>query len=122
MNRNELIGIQDTTIIRINGTLLENKEPQFGTKIKFINTLTKKINLTETDFDGNYNVELNNGIYEIVANTKYERQTGLERFTFKSGEIRILDFNFEVTEMLVESVIEFKSKRDYKRYIEQMEK
>ena len=53
MTRNELIAIQDTTIVRLNGTLLENKEPQFGAKLKFTNTLTKKTNSTETDFDGN---------------------------------------------------------------------
>jgi len=122
LTRNELIGIQDTTIVKVNGTLLENKEPQFGTKLKFINILTKKIDSTETDFDGNYNIELNNGVYEIVANTKYERQTDLGKFTFKSGELRILDFDFDVTEMFVESVIEFKSKRDYKRYLEKMER
>ncbi len=120
--RKELTGIQDTTTVKINGTLLENKEPQFGTKLKFINILTKKIDSTETDFDGNYNIELNNGIYKIVANTEYNRQTNLGMFTFKSGELWILDFDFEVTEMFVESVIEFKSKRDYKKYLEKIGK
>ena len=112
VTKNTLIGIQDTTIVKISGIILENNEPIDNLKLNFTNTLTKKSHSTTTDFDGTYNIMIENGNYELGI-----YKTKLVQLDFKSGEVKIVNIDIE-TDILFETYeIEFNNKREYKKYM-----
>ncbi len=95
VTRNEIIEVQDTIIVKINGTVIFDEQPNPGMILKFMNTLTNKVYSSETDFYGNFNIILEEGIYKSFYDLEQQEKLELGSFTFKSGEVRILDFNLK---------------------------
>ncbi|MHA7059488.1 carboxypeptidase-like regulatory domain-containing protein [Aquimarina sp. M1] len=123
IKENNLTEIADTTIVSINGNVVDFGSAVANIKLNFINKNENKTYKTITDFYGNFQLNIPDGIYQmqIIKNSEF-RTLEFDDLSFKSGELRELKIYTESGGEYVGHETIFNNKRAYKKYKKEQEK
>jgi hypothetical protein len=127
IKENNLIGFTDTLIVSINGKVSEYDIGAKNIELEFLKE--KKIYKTKTDLNGNFKLNLPEGIYQLkVKNlniTNFESYASeyntitFNNLNFKSRELRELIIYIESIGEYVEYYKEYKSEKAYKKHLKE---
>ncbi len=130
IKENNLIGITDTLIVSINGKVNEYGIGVQNIELEFIKE--KKFYNTKTDLNGNFKLNLPEGIYQLkvknLDRTNFELYTSefntliFKDLNFKSCELRELIIYIETIGEYVQYEKKFKSEKAYKKHLKEQDK
>ena len=127
IKENNLKGIADTIVVSVNGNVSNFESVAENIELSFVNKKENKTYKTVTDFDGNFKLNIPNGIYKLQVKT-YEYGDSkfgtleFDNLNFEPGELRELKIYTELIGEYVEYETIFKNKRAYNKYIKEQEK
>ncbi|MEW7289942.1 carboxypeptidase-like regulatory domain-containing protein [Aquimarina sp. 2304DJ70-9] len=122
IKENNLTGIADTTIVSIHGNVSDFGSAAENIELNFINKNQNKTYKTITNFYGDFQLNIPNGIYKIQIEKSEFKTLEFDDLSFKPGELRELKVYTESGAEYVGYETIFKNKRAYKKYKKEYEK
>ena len=95
ITENKIVGFADTTLVKIKGKIIDSEnEGVEETEIVITNLDTKQVKLFKSDENGNYNINIEKGIYSILFRKTRYGKILIQRNEFQNGQIQEINVNF----------------------------
>ncbi|TBW25630.1 carboxypeptidase-like regulatory domain-containing protein [Gramella sp. KN1008] len=105
--RNEVVGFADSTLVKISGKIVNNNnEPQVLAEIQISKILKKQKQIWQTDFNGQYQISLEPGIYDFSYRLAGMDTIKLNNLNLQKGELREIDISLGKAGTLTHYLIE----------------